>query len=115
MHELRGRGEFKRQGVHPCPTQPRAMDGKGSHCCWSRRGLCRDNWTMFFIIISWLERELRSLIFTGGEILGISSPGFAEQEQGEGRLLPAGALVRGKLSLGVCSAFLRMWWGVGRA
>lgn len=70
---------------------------------------------MFFIVISWLGRELRGFIFTGEEILGISSPGFAEQEQGEGRLVPAGALVREKLSLGGLQDFLRMWWGVVRA
>lgn len=81
------------------------MDGKDTQGYWSGRGLCTDNCTMFFIVISWLQRELRGLLFTSGGILGVSCPGFAEQEQGEGRLLPAGALLRGKLSLGGLQCF----------
>lgn len=104
VHELRGR----------CVFIPALCHGwKGQSLLLEWKSLCRDNCTVFFTVISWLERELRGLIFTGGEIFGVSCPGFAEQEQGEGRLVPAGALVRGKLPWEVCSAFLRMGWGVG--
>lgn len=70
---------------------------------------------MFFIVISWLERELGGLLFTGGGILGVACPGFAEQEQGEGRLVPAGALLRGKLSLGGLQCFLQCEVGCWRS
>lgn len=75
----------------------------------ARRGLCINNCTLFLNVISWLvwslTRDLPGFTCTAGEILGITSPGFAEQDWGEGSLSPAGALVRGKLSLGALQCF----------